>query len=334
MVHMDPIHDPFFTYGSGEILSCSEMLKSIEKNKQMKNKTSKKEIAKGKKSRDSKSKPKITKIKAKSKPKQKNERIKSENIESLTYENLKGKKAIWGGTETKAFTAWKMKINNIYKKDTGKIAYYKGKPTKNYGKYLADLSNPRKRKTYKKKSIPKKKSVQTKKDAKPQDKIEKEISEPIVYEKLTDKKALWGGSETKTFTAWKEETANNYKKQTGKVAYYRGNPTKNYKKYLEHIVKPKSKSKSKKKTPIKKNSIQKKKDTKSLDKIVKGISEPIVYEKLTDKKAFRGGSETKTFIAWKEKTANNYKKQTGKVAYNRGYPTKNYKKYLEKLTTS
>lgn len=236
MVHMDPIRDPFFTYGSGEFLSCSEMLKLIKKNKQVKNETTKKEKTKDKKAKDSKSKPKITKIKAKSKPKQKNERIKTENIESLTYKNLKGKSAIWGGTETKAFTAWKKKINNKYKKDTGKTAYYKGYPTKNYEKYLIGLSNPRTRNNNKKKSIPKKKSVQIKKDAKPQDKIKGELSEAFVFEKLTDKKASWGGNETNAFKNWKKRIIKKYTEEIGGKSYYKGKLTKNYRNYLERLI--------------------------------------------------------------------------------------------------
>ena len=144
MVHMDPIQDPYFTYGSGQILSCADMLELINKNRKIKEKTTKP------------LKAKIPKKATEPESKDKKE-IEIQNIEALTYEKLKGKNAEWRGTETKAFSDWKTRISKKYTQDTGKGAYYKGNPTNSYIKYLEELSKPKKKKTaQKKKTIPKK----------------------------------------------------------------------------------------------------------------------------------------------------------------------------------
>ena len=139
-VYIDPIHEPFFTDGSGQVFSCSEMLKRINENIKSKNKTTnsiktKDKILKNVKAKTEKSKRKYG-------SKQKNE-IEIKKIEASIYENLKRNNAIWGGNETKAFRSWKKKTANKYKKQTGKISYYRGKPTKNYTKYLEDLVKPK-----------------------------------------------------------------------------------------------------------------------------------------------------------------------------------------------
>lgn len=97
---------------------------------------------------------------------------------------------------------------------------------------------------------------------------------------------------------------------------------------MKDLVKPKNKSKSKKK------SVQKTKSRKPLGKIEKIISLPIVFEKLTGKKAFWGGNETKRFISWKEKSLRRFRSETGGKTHYRGKLTSTYKNYLKNLITS
>ncbi|TFG29002.1 MAG: hypothetical protein EU532_04060 [Promethearchaeota archaeon] len=149
MVHMDPLQDPYFTYGTGKILNCTDMLDLINKNREIKEKTIKS------------SKATIKKEKKESESKDKKEQ-EVQNIEALTYEKLKGKNAEWGGTETKTFIAWKKRISDKYTTDTGKGAYYRGNPTKNYINYLEKLSKP----TLKKKPVVKKSASKKKKTPK------------------------------------------------------------------------------------------------------------------------------------------------------------------------
>ena len=186
MVHMDPIHDPFFTYGSGQILSCADMLELINKNRKM-NEITKKPI-----------KAKIPKQTTEPKSKAKKE-IESQNIEALVYEKLKGKNAEWSGNETKAFSAWKKRIAKKYSQETGKGAYYKGNPTKNYTIYLEGLSKPENKKkgpkmtTVKNKTVPKKTAA--KKKSMPKKATTKK--KPVPKKAATNKKSVPKKSTTK-----------------------------------------------------------------------------------------------------------------------------------------
>lgn len=137
-VHLDPIHDPFFTDSSGRVLSCSDIIKVINPTMKPKEKQSKTKPAKTKKRKPKKSKAK--KGKAKSQPKQK-KIIQNKNFEATIFEKLTGKKAIWGGNETKAYKSWKEKTLNKFKKEVERIAYYNGKPTTKYAAYLETLLN-------------------------------------------------------------------------------------------------------------------------------------------------------------------------------------------------
>ena len=125
-IHLDTIDEPFFTVGSGRKINGSEILEIINKNTKPISKT-KKDILK-KKSKQVKD-PKIN------------------NLEAFVFEKLTNKKAIWNGSETKFFQNWKTKIKNKYRIETGKIIYYKGKPTKQSSLYLENLIN-NKKKTY------------------------------------------------------------------------------------------------------------------------------------------------------------------------------------------
>ena len=75
-----------------------------------------------------------------------------------------------------------------------------------------------------------------KKEQKKEEVKEKEVDlEVKVFEKMTGKNAIWGGSETKHFQEWKEETITRFREKTGKNPYYKGKLTTNYyKKYLEN----------------------------------------------------------------------------------------------------
>jgi hypothetical protein len=190
-VHLDPIHDPLFTNGSGVPLNCSDMLKLINKEKKVKDKKSKaikvkpikpkEKISDIKKKRVSKIKTSKTKEKIeagkKQKTKSKNPKAKGskrsirtktpeiigtkkiENVEISIYEKLKEKNAMWAGAETKTYQDWKNKSANRYRKESGKTAYYKGQPTNGYIKYLEKLSPNKKIKVKDKKPATKKKPI-------------------------------------------------------------------------------------------------------------------------------------------------------------------------------
>jgi hypothetical protein len=212
-VHLDALNPPYFTDGNKSKLSCSEILKLINSN--------------------SKKKEEVT-ISSKSKKKEAKIAQKEDKIatEILVFEKLKNKNAIWAGKETNAFKNWKMRTANKYRKESGKTAYYKGNPTKNYSKYLENLAS--KNKKSRKSTKIKRKSVQS-----PKNKNNKKLepcSEEIAFEKITGKNAYWAGKKTKGFIVWKEKLTKKYRKKTGKNPYYRDNLTKNFKTYLENLI--------------------------------------------------------------------------------------------------
>ncbi|MFX0071155.1 MAG: hypothetical protein ACFFAO_08695, partial [Candidatus Hermodarchaeota archaeon] len=211
-VHVDALNDPVFSNGAGKILNCSDILKVM-------NNGSDNEL--------------------KLQEKEKNSEIKKEleiqGIEQYTFEKLFDKQALWGGVETKTFKKWKEKVTSKYRNETGKTSYYKGKPTKNYEKYLENLYDKKPNK--KKKAKPKKSSTSkpSKSSKKPKN-IKSEISENFVFEILKGKKAHWGGSETKSFQTWKIRTAKKYHKEEGRKTHYQGKLTKNYQLYLAKLI--------------------------------------------------------------------------------------------------
>ncbi len=295
-VHMDVLEDPFFTNGTGKKLSCSEFLRTINHKKQPEIKSHQRKI--------------------KNNLKQLKEEKILQDVEVFVFEKLTNKNAFWNETETKAFKNWKAKNINKYRIESGKITYYKGKPTKNFSQYLKNLLES---KTDKKKKTPikpkSKKSIPKKED--------KESSEVGVFETLTGKNAIWNGVETKNFQEWKVKVANKYRKETGKTAYYKGKPTNNFTQYLRNLPKTKS---NKKKIPIKKktsNTIPKKEE--------RAISESFAFESLTGKNAVWNGFETKNFQEWKRKIAKKYQKEKGKNTYYGGKLTQSFQNYLEKL---
>jgi hypothetical protein len=190
-IYIDPIEEPHFTTGTGQTLSCSELLKIFKKEKKIetnriksiktgtkqikpkkrekkktdtkksKPKTPRKKPIKKAKSKPKKEKVTITKVKntinkGYTKPKQITE-TKPEDMEASIYEKIKGKNAIWAGAETKTYQVWKNISAKKYRKETGKNPYYKGVPTQGYIKYLEKLSRLQKKNTKDKKSVAKKK---------------------------------------------------------------------------------------------------------------------------------------------------------------------------------
>ncbi|MFX1364951.1 MAG: hypothetical protein ACFFCE_16015 [Promethearchaeota archaeon] len=209
-VHLDTLDDPFFTIGNGKKINSSELLEIINKDL-------------------------VTKLRTKEKGKKKTteeEEIKVEDIEVLIFEKLTEKNAYWNGTKTKAYQNWNAKMKNKYHIESGNIAYYKGKPTKKYSQYLENLLKKKDKKTKK----PIKKVNRKERSTIIDDKV---ISEQSIFSTLTGKNAIWNGTETKNFLAWKRKIHKKYNKDTGKNPYYRGKLTKNFQLYLKKHLKTK-----------------------------------------------------------------------------------------------
>ncbi|KKK42132.1 MAG: hypothetical protein Lokiarch_37200 [Candidatus Lokiarchaeum sp. GC14_75] len=300
-VHLDTIDEPFFTIGSGRKINGSEFLEIINKNT--------KPIIKTKKD--------ILKNKAK--------QVKDPeigNVEAFVFEKLTNKKALWSGSETKSFQNWRLKIKNKYRIETGKITYYKEKPTKQFTLYLKNLINKRPIKNKKpiittKKDILKKKSKQVK---------DPEIInvEVFVFEKLTNKKAIWSGSETKSFQNWKLKIKNKYRIETGKITYYKEKPTNQFTLYLKNLINKKPIKNKKQIKNLNKNASKSNKQSNE-------VLEKKVFETLTGKKAIWNESETKNFKNWKSRRYKIYENDTGRNPYYKGNLTQNFKKFLKSL---
>jgi len=208
-VHLDAFSQPFFTIGNGEKINSSEIIDIIN-NKHVK-----------------KTKVGIEKSKKKLISKKETEEI---DLEAYVFRKLTNKNPIWNGSETKGFQIWKAKMINNYRIETGKISHYKAKPTKQFSLYLKNMINEKVNKT----KTPKKRID---KDISHSKKIDNQISEEIVFETLTGKKAVWNGSITRNFTNWKNRIHKNYRKETGKIPLYKCKLTQNFKKYLNDLIK-------------------------------------------------------------------------------------------------
>ncbi|MFX1314621.1 MAG: hypothetical protein ACFE9T_02065 [Promethearchaeota archaeon] len=148
--------------------------------------------------------------------------------------------------------------------------------------------------------------------------------EANVFEKLTNKKAIWNNTETKAFKNWKARIINKYRIESGKISHYKGKPTNLFSQYLKNLIESKTDKKKKTHTTTEtKKKIPKKE--------IKEISEAIIFETLTSKNAIWNGNETKTFKEWKVKIANKYRKESGKTSYYKGNPTNNFTQYLRNL---
>ena len=208
-VHLDALDEPFFTIGNGKKINCSEVLHIINKKTEPIVKTGTR-----------KPKKELNKV----------ENQKIQDLEALVFEKLKSKNAVWSGSETKTFQNWKAKLKNKYRKESGNIAYYKGKPTKKYSQHLENLLRNKEDKIRR----PSKKLIKKESSSKKDD---KEISEQFIFKTLTNKNAFWNGAETKNFIDWKRRIHKKYNKDTGKNPYYRGKLTQNFQKYLKNLIK-------------------------------------------------------------------------------------------------
>ncbi len=61
------------------------------------------------------------------------------NLESFIFEQISGKKAVWGDSETKAYKSWKNNIADLFRSHTGKYSYYGENLTKKYRQYLETM---------------------------------------------------------------------------------------------------------------------------------------------------------------------------------------------------
>ena len=159
-------------------------------------------------------------------------------------------------------------------------------------------------------------------------------SEVETYEGITKKKAIWSGSETKTFQKWKMNVQKEFQQKVGGKPYYKGNLTKKYGLYLNNLIKtPVSKKtppkKSTVKSPIAKDTVDKKKST---IKILTPLNlEPEIYKKLTGKNPTYGGKITKAFENWKLENHKEFQQKVGGKPYYKGNLTKKYGLYLNNL---
>ena len=69
------------------------------------------------------------------------EDIQDKNLEPFIFEQISGRNAVWGDSETKAYKSWKDKIANLFRSNTGKYSYYGGNLTKKYRDYLENMFN-------------------------------------------------------------------------------------------------------------------------------------------------------------------------------------------------
>ena len=173
----------------------------------------------------------------------------------------------------------------------------------------------------------------------PPKKLNRFKSEAEIYERITKKKAMWSGSETKTFQKWKMRVNKEFREKIGGFPYYKGKITKKYDLYLNNLIKkpvskktPPKKPKVKKSTvkrPIAKDTVDKKKST---IEILKPLNlEAKIYKKLTGKNLIYGGRITKTFEVWKLKNHNEFQQKVGGKPYYKGNLTKKYEIYLKSL---
>lgn len=172
--------------------------------------------------------------------------------------------------------------------------------------------------------IPKTKKETIKKESKQVKDTKIQNIEVFAFEKLTDKNAIWNGTETKTFQNWKTKTKNKYRIESGNIAYYKGKPTKKFSQYLENLYKNINNKTKKPKKKLDKKIISSKKDDKE-------VSEHFIFKTLTGKNAIWNGSETQKFNNWKPRIHKKYKKETGKNPYYGEKLTQNFKNYLKTL---
>ncbi len=272
-IHLDGLNDPIFAVRSGKKVDISSLINLIKENKQLIHLEAQKKVKALKSTKSSKKES--VKQDGEEKP-----------IEVIIYEKTVGKNAIWNGVETKQYKSWKMKMNQKFKQKTGRNPYYKSHPTQDYKKFLKNIlkiNNKDSKDTsdYKKKgkgtmqnkTISKKNLSFAKKKVIEKDQLDdykKDNLEMTIYEKITGKKSYWNGKETKQYQQWKKKMANEFRARTEGNPYYGGNPTNDYKTFLEDRNKIKT------------------------------------YERIKGKNAYWNGKETKQFQQWKRTILKKY----------------------------
>ena len=98
--------------------------------------------------------------------------------------------------------------------------------------------------------------------------------EAQIYENLSDKNAVWSGSETKQFKLWKKKAIKEFKELTGRNPYYGRELTQDYENFL--LNRPEIK----------------------------------IFERITRKNAYWNGNETKQFKQWKNRIIKQYKEKS------------------------
>ena len=164
-------------------------------------------------------------------------------------------------------------------------------------------------------------------------------SEVETYERITKKKAIWRGNETKTFQKWKMGVHKEFREKTGGFPYYKEKITKKYELYLNNLIKkPVSKKTPPKKSTVKKSTVRSPiaKDTidekKTSIKNLKPLNlEAEIYKKLTGKNLLYGGKITKAYENWKLKNHKEFQQKVGGKPYYKGNLTKKYELYLNNL---
>ena len=195
--------------------------------------------------------------------------------------------------------------------------------------------------------IPRFKPQTPKKIKKPKlpEKLESSKSEIEIYEKLTEKNAIWHGSETNSFQKWKMKVHKEFREKLGGFPYYKGKITNKYDSYLNSLIKkPLAKTSPPKKTQVskklqgKKSIVRKPMSKKIEDKKKPDVKklEPLnfeatIYNNLTGKNAIYGGRITKAFENWKLKMQKGFVQEIGGKPYYKGAITQKYEKYLKSL---
>jgi len=229
-IYLDSFDLPYFSDNKGNLFECYEIIEIMRRFK-----------------------PKGPEKVKKPKPSKKLENFKTE---VGTYEKITTRKAIWGGSETRAFQKWKMRVQKEFREKTGGFPFYKGKITKKYDLYLNNLikksiskqAPPKKSKARKptvKKSTVKKSTVKKPTVKKPTVKkptVKKPIVKKSIVKKSTVKKPI-----TKNLAAKQKSTAKKlkslnfetkiYKKLTGKNAIWGGSETKAFQKWKLSVLK-------------------------------------------------------------------------------------------------
>lgn len=67
--------------------------------------------------------------------------IPDDKLEEFIFENVSGKNAVWGGSETKRYKKWKEECSTLFRNKTDKNPYYGGSITRRYREFLVKMYN-------------------------------------------------------------------------------------------------------------------------------------------------------------------------------------------------